>query len=60
VDKIQADNGVKQKGAGGDVDVEGDMIVGELEQDQEPLRPRCGKESIRSDAGELVNGVLPV
>ncbi|KAF8497654.1 rab-GTPase-TBC domain-containing protein [Gautieria morchelliformis] len=58
VDKAQGDTEVKQKSVGGDVDVEGDMIVGELEQDQELLRPRCGKESIRSDAGELVNDPL--
>lgn len=55
-DGIQAETETKQKS--GDVDVEGDMIVGDLEQDQEPARPRCGKESIRRDADELINGML--
>lgn len=46
----------EQKDDGGDVDVEGDMIVGDLEQDREPIRPRRGKEAIRSDVAELVKG----
>ncbi|KAF8575101.1 RabGAP/TBC [Ramaria rubella] len=48
---------VKQKNSG-DVDVEGDMIIGDLEEDQELVRPRCGKESIRSDVNELVKDPL--
>ena len=31
-------------------------IVGDLEQDREPIRPRRGKETIRSDVDELVKG----
>ena len=55
-DKTQMEKEVKQKNCSGDVDVEGDMIVGELEQDQVPMIPHCGKEAIRSDAEELVDG----
>lgn len=41
-----------------DVDVESDMVVGDLEQDMVPMpiRPRNGKETIRSDVDELVRG----
>lgn len=56
--RTSADIEVKQKSCGGDVDVEGDMIVGELEQDQEPMSRRCVKESIKSDAEELVKGAV--
>ena len=57
-DEVQADTVVKAKDGTGDVDVEGDMIVGDLEQDQDLARSGCGKESIRPGAEELVNSML--
>jgi hypothetical protein len=55
-ERAQADSEAKQKAEGGDIDVEGDMIVGDLEQDQAPSRPRRGKETIRPDVDEIVKG----
>jgi len=54
-EKAPADPETKEKD-NGDVDVEGDMIVGELESDLAPARPRSGKETIRPDVDELVKG----
>jgi hypothetical protein len=55
-EKAHENEETEKKPDGGDIDVEGDMIVGELEQDNGSRRPRCGKELIKGGAMELVKG----
>jgi len=53
-DEYHGNREIEKKHDGGDVDVEGDMILGELEEDNEFKRSRSGKELIKGDVMELV------
>jgi len=55
-DEYHGNREIEKKHDGGDVDVEGDMILGELEEDNEFKRSRSGKELIKGDVMELVKG----